>query len=397
MLTLGLIETLALAALAVAVGQGLRRWVPVLARYDLPAPVLGGLLVAIIVSLLRRDGQDLVRFDTTLQTPLMIAFFTTIGFGASLRLLRVGGVQVAWFLAISSVAALLQNVLGAGLAAAMGLPPLLGVLAGSVTLTGGPATGLAFAPLFEQAGVNGATVVAITAAMSGIVMGGLFGGPVAGRIIARQGLRPAAAGRVVPAADALSTGHPAPVDSAAVLLRTVILILLAMWIGGYLARGFAALGITLPAYIGAMLVAAVLRNIGDHQPLLHVPVQAMEDLGAVALSLFIAMALMTLKLWELASLALPLLVLLLAQAALLVLLCRVVFRLMGRDFDAAVMAGGFYGFMMGTTANAVANMQTLTDRYGPAPRAFLVVPLVGAFFIDFVNALLITGFLNVLG
>jgi len=392
-----MIETLALAALAVAVGQGLRRWVPVLARYDLPAPVLGGLLVAIIVSLLRRDGQDLVRFDSTLQAPLMIAFFTTIGFGASLRLLRVGGVQVAWFLAISSVAALLQNVLGAGLAAAMGLPPLLGVLAGSVTLTGGPATGLAFAPLFEQAGVSGATVVAITAAMSGIVMGGLFGGPVAGRIIARRGLRPGAGGRVTHATDAISTAQYSPADSAAVLLRTVILILLAMWIGGYLARGFAALGITLPAYIGAMLAAAVLRNLGDHQPLLHVPVQAMEDLGAVALSLFIAMALMTLRLWELVSLALPLAVLLLAQAALLVLLCQWVFRLMGRDFDAAVMAGGFYGFMMGTTANAVANMQALTDRYGPAPRAFLVVPLVGAFFIDFVNALLITAFLNLLG
>jgi ESS family glutamate:Na+ symporter len=240
-------------------------------------------------------------------------------------------------------------------------------------------------------------VVAITAAMAGIVMGGLFGGPVAGRIIARRGLRSDGGGRITHADDAISTDQYAPADSAAVLLRTVILILLAMWIGGYLAGGFTALGITLPAYIGAMLAAAVLRNIGDHQPLLHVPVQAMEDLGAVALSLFIAMALMTLRLWELVSLALPLLVLLLAQAALLVLLCRAVFRLMGGDFDAAVMAGGFYGFMMGTTANAVANMQTLTDRYGPAPRAFLVVPLVGAFFIDFVNALLITAFLNLLG
>lgn len=388
-----MIETLALAALAVATGQGLRRWVPVLARYDLPAPVLGGLLVAVIVSLLRRDGQDLLRFDTTLQAPLMIAFFTTIGFGASLRLLRVGGVQVVWFLAIATVAALAQNLLGAGLALAMGLPPLLGVLAGSVTLTGGPATGLAFAPLFEQAGVSGATVVAITAAMAGIVMGGLFGGPVAGRIIARRGLHSAGT-RAMSAAVPTSSEHRA--DTAAPLLRTVILILLAMWVGGYLARGFTALDLTLPAYIGAMLAAAVLRNIGDHQPLLHVPVQAMEDLGAVALSLFIAMALMTLKLWELAALALPLLALLVAQAALLVLLCQWVFRLMGRDFDAAVMAGGFYGFMMGTTANAVANMQTLTDRYGPAPRAFLVVPLVGAFFIDFVNALLITVFLNLL-
>ena len=227
-----MIETLALAALAVATGQGLRRWVPLLARYDLPAPVLGGLLVAVIVSLLRRDGQDLVHFDTTLQAPLMIAFFTTIGFGASLRLLRVGGVQVVWFLAIATVAALAQNLLGAGLALAMGLPPLLGVLAGSVTLTGGPATGLAFAPLFEQAGVSGATVVAITAAMAGIVMGGLFGGPVAGRIIARRGLHSAGT-RAMSAAAPTSPEHPT--DTAAPLLRAVILILLAMWVGGYLA------------------------------------------------------------------------------------------------------------------------------------------------------------------
>ena len=394
MLALGLTETLALAALAVGAGQGLRRAVPVLARYDLPAPVLGGLLVAVVVTLLRRDGQDVLRFDTTLQAPLMIAFFTTIGLGASLRLLRVGGVQVAWFLGIAMVAAVAQNLLGAGLAAAMGLPPLLGVLAGSVTLTGGPATGLAFAPLFEQEGVSGATVVAVSAAMAGIVMGGLFGGPVAGRIIARRGLHSTG---VRAAAAAVPAGPEYATESGAALLRAVILILLAMWVGGYVSRGFAALGVTLPAYIGAMLAAAVLRNIGDHQPLLHVPVQAVEDLGAVALSLFIAMALMTLKLWELADLALPLLGLLVAQALLLVVLCPLVFRLMGGDFDAAVMSGGFYGFMMGTTANAVANMQALTDRYGPAPRAFLVVPLVGAFFIDFANALLITVFLNVLG
>ncbi len=388
-------ETLALAALAIAIGQGLRRWVPVLAHYDLPAPVLGGLVIAIVVTVLRSNGADVVRFDTTLQSPLMIAFFTSIGFGASLRLLRIGGVQVAWFLAIATVVALLQNLLGASLAVAMGLPPLFGVLAGSVTLTGGPATGLAFAPLFEAAGVNGAGVLAVTAGMAGIVMGGLFGGPVAGRIIARRGLRPA----IEPAKPAqIRTEEPehAHVDTTTALMRAVILVLAAMWLGSYLARGISALGITLPAYIGAMLVAAVMRNLGDHQPLLRVPVQAMTDLGAVALSLFIAMALMTLKLWELASIAMPLLVLLVAQGIMLALLCHGVFRLMGRDFDAAVMAGGFYGFMMGTTANAVANMQTLTERYGPAPRAFLVVPLVGAFFIDFVNALVITGYLNFL-
>jgi ESS family glutamate:Na+ symporter len=394
MLELGLMQTLALAALAVAIGQGLRRWFPVLARYDLPEPVLGGLVVALAISLLRLDGQSLVQFDTTLQTPLMVAFFTTIGFGASVRLLRVGGVQVMLFLVLATSAVLAQNLLGAGLAMLMGLPPLFGVLAGSTTLAGGPATGLAFAPLFEQAGVNGATVVAVTAAMAGIVMGGLFGGPVAGRIISRRRLQPDAA---VPSAAPVATGPATREPATAQQMRTVVLVLLAMWAGSYVAQGFKALGITLPAYIGAMLVAAVMRNIGDRQPLLRVPAQSMENLGAVALSLFIAIALMTLQLWELVDLALPLLGLLVAQALMLVLLCRVAFRVMGGDFDAAVMAGGFYGFMMGTTANAVANMQTLTNRYGPAPRAFLVVPLVGAFFIDFVNAILITTFLNIFG
>jgi ESS family glutamate:Na+ symporter len=394
MLELGLMQTLALAALAVAIGQGLRRWFPVLARYDLPEPVLGGLVVALAISLLRLDGQSLVQFDTTLQTPLMVAFFTTIGFGASVRLLRVGGVQVMLFLVLATSAVLAQNLLGAGLAMLMGLPPLFGVLAGSTTLAGGPATGLAFAPLFEQAGVNGATVVAVTAAMAGIVMGGLFGGPVAGRIISRRRLQPDAA---VPSAAPVATGPATREPATAQQMRTVVLVLLAMWAGSYVAQGFKALGITLPAYIGAMLVAAVMRNIGDRQPLLRVPAQSMENLGAVALSLFIAMALMTLQLWELVDLALPLLGLLVAQALMLVLLCRVAFRVMGGDFDAAVMAGGFYGFMMGTTANAVANMQTLTNRCGPAPRAFLVVPLVGAFFIDFVNAILITTFLNIFG
>ncbi|HCZ48165.1 MAG TPA: sodium/glutamate symporter [Gammaproteobacteria bacterium] len=395
MLELGMMQTLALAALAVAIGQGLRRWFPVLARYDLPEPVLGGLVVALLISVLRLDGQSVVQFDTSLQTPLMVAFFTTIGFGASVRLLRIGGVQVALFLVLATSAALAQNLLGAGLAALMGLPPLFGVLAGSTTLTGGPATGLAFAPLFEQAGVNGATVVAITAAMAGIVMGGLFGGPVGGRIISRRHLRPDAAAHAP--APATAAGPATPENATAQQMRTVVLVLMAMWAGGYVAQGFKALGITLPAYIGAMLVAAVMRNIGDRQPLLRVPTQSMANLGAVVLSLFIAMALMTLQLWELVDLALPLLGLLVAQALMLVLLCRVAFRVMGGDFDAAVMAGGFYGFMMGTTANAVANMQTLTNRYGPAPRAFLVVPLVGAFFIDFVNAILITTFLNVFG
>jgi ESS family glutamate:Na+ symporter len=361
--------------------------------------------VAILATALRARGQTLLELDTKLQAPLMIAFFTSVGFGASLALLRVGGPAVALFLALSTVAAIAQNVVGAGVAALLGQPPLMGVLAGSVTLTGGPATGLAFAPLFEKAGVPGAATLAVAAAMVGIVSGGLIGGPIGTRLIERLGRRPLAerAGHPTVAENVVEEqlGEPAPrtpagedVESYA-LLKALVLILVAMWAGGWLSRLFASWGLTLPAYIGAMLVAAVIRNFDDLTGWLRLSQKTIDDLGTVALSLFLVMALMTLKLWELAGLALPLTVILLVQVALVAAMCvRLVPRIMGRDYDAAVMSSGFAGFMLGTTANAMANMGALVERYGPAPRAYLVVPMVGAFFVDFTNAVLITVCLN---
>ena len=380
---------------------------PLLSRYNIPAPVIGGLLVALAITGLRAAGQQPVAFDTTLQTPLMIAFFTSIGFGASVPLLRSGGPAVAVFLALATVVAVLQNVAGALVAAGLGVPPLLGVLAGSVTLTGGPATGLAFAPLFEQAGVEGAATLAVAAAMVGIVSGGIIGGPIGTFLIERHRLRPAggAAGPVPATADpALAFEAPDPplAPAAAVedpgaraLLKGVVSLLAAMAVGSWISAGFTALGITLPAYIGAMLAAAALRNLDDATGWVRLPHRLLDDLGNAALALFIAMALMTLRLWEIANLALPLAAILAVQVALIGLLCFwPTFRLMGRDYDAAVMSSGFCGFMLGTTANAMANMGVLTEKYGPAPRAYLVVPMVGAFFIDFTNALIITAFLN---
>jgi ESS family glutamate:Na+ symporter len=180
-----------------------------------------------------------------------------------------------------------------------------------------------------------------------------------------------------------------------VLLKSVVLILVAMWLGSYLSAWFTSLGIRLPAYIGAMLVAAVIRNLDDFTGKIGVSQRTVDDLGNVALALFIVMALMTLRLWEIANLALPLLVILAAQVLLIALVCVwPMFGLMGRDYDSAVMSSGFVGFMLGTTANAMANMRSLVEKYGPAPKAFLVVPMVGAFFIDFTNALIITAFLN---
>ena len=416
MLKLDLVQTVAFAGLVLFAGYGVRRAVRPLARNNVPAPVIGGLLAAVVVLLARRGDTSLVQFDTTLQAPLMIAFFTTIGLGASVSLLRRGGPQVILVLGLATLFAVVQNALGMLLASPLGVHPLIGVLAGSVTLTGGPATGLAFAPEFTAVGVPAAATVAVASAMFGIITAGLVGGPVATWIIERNGLAPAPAppspapsGDVQPrvSADAAVADAPqvdaevaageAPVSKESegyVLLKTVVLILAAMWLGSLLSQQMAAVGIKLPAYIGAMLVAAALRNIDEATGWIGISERSLSAVGGVALALFITMALMTLKLWELVGLAVPLLVILVAQVVMMVGICLVFFRVMGRDYEAAVMTGGFCGFMLGTTANAVANMEALVERYGPAPRAFLVVPMVGAFFIDFTNALIITTFVN---
>jgi ESS family glutamate:Na+ symporter len=409
LLVLDLVQTLAFAGVVLFVGYGIKRLVPPLARYNIPAPVVGGLLVSMTVLFARGQGLALVKFDTTLQQPLMIAFFTTIGFGASLSLLRVGGPLVLLFFLFSTVIAVAQNVLGLVTASLLGQHPLMGVLAGSVTLTGGPATGLAFAPLFEPF-VPGAEPVAIAAAMVGIVGGGLLGGPLGTFLIDRYRLAVRHQGTAqsanLVAAHVVEAQLPGPVAKAPSgedveaygLLKTLVIILVAMWIGSWLSRGFTAMGITLPAYIGAMLVASVIRNVDDVTGVFGLSQKLIDDLGSVALSLFLVLALMTLELWRLAGLAVPLAVILVAQLALVaVVAVLAVYRLMGRDYEAAVMSGGFVGFMLGTTANAMANMEALVQKFRPAPKAFLVVPMVGAFFIDFTNALIITGFLNWFG
>jgi ESS family glutamate:Na+ symporter len=406
-----LIQTLAFAGAVLFLGYGIKKFVRPLARYNIPAPVIGGLLVAVALWIARDQGTTLFTFETTLQTPLMIAFFTSVGYAASLSLLRVGGPQVLLLFALATIFAILQNVIGIVIAVPFGLDPLFGVLAGSVTLTGGPATGLAFAPEFEAAGVTGAATIAVATAMGGIVIGGLAGGPLGTRLIERGRLRapdvrvrpsPHSATdvieeRVPQAVEPRPTEVPGGEDEGSyVLLKAVVSLLVAMWAGGYVSQWMSGLGITLPAYIGAMLVAAIIRNIDDFTGFIKLPERAIDDVGNVALSLFLVMALMTLKLWELAGLALPILVILLAQVTVVALFSLwPLFKLMGRDYQAAVISGGFVGFMLGTTANAMANMRSLVERYGPAPRAFLVVPMVGAFFIDFTNAIVITIFLNV--
>jgi ESS family glutamate:Na+ symporter len=396
-LKLDLLQTLTLAALVYFAGIQLRKRVVWLDALNIPAAVLGGLLFTLLVLLLHDRVLNL-QLDTALQPTLSVAFFTSIGMGASLALLRAGGLQVLVFLIFAAFFCLVQNFTGMAIATAFHENPLLGVMAGSVTLVGGPATGLAFAPIFEQAGLRGAGPLALTSATVGIVFGGLVGGPAGTWLIRRYGLKPKARSVAELKAE-LDTAPETLIvevdreDSG--LIRNLVVLALAMGLGSIVSGYIQSLGITLPAYIGAMLVASVLRNLDDATGWLRIDQRAMEFVGNLALNIFLVVALMNLRLWELAGLALPLSVILAAQViVVLAFAVTASFRLMGRDYDSAVMASGFVGFVLGTTANAVANMRALVARFGPAPRAFLVVPLVGAFFIDFANALIITAFVN---
>ena len=403
-IALDLVQTVAFAGVILFLGYGLRRLIPILGRVNIPAPVCGGLPVAGILAVLYFSNIQPLKFDTALQVPLQNTFFASIGFAASLSLLRKGGPLVFAFFLIALVVAALQNVLGVVVASALGQHPLMGVLAGSVTLTGGPATGLAFAPLFEEVGVPGAATLAVAAAMVGIVAGGVMGGPIGTYLVERKVRGPLPGRAAQDTLENLAEAQvPTPVASSPegedvesyVLLKHLVVMIVAVGAGVWVSRWLTSLGMTLPAYIGAMLVAAVLRNLDDVTGMFRLSQRTIDDIGNISLSLFLVMALMTLRLWELAGLVIPLLVILAAQVALIAAICIwVVPRLMGRDYDAAVMSGGFCGFMLGTSANAMANMGALVERYGPAPKAYLVVPLVGAFFIDFANAILITSFLN---
>jgi len=303
-LKLDLVQTVAFAGLVLFAGYGIRRVVRPLARNNVPAPVIGGLLAAVVILLARRAGGGLVQFDTTLQAPLMIAFFTTIGLGASVSLLRRGGPQVVLFLGVATVIAVAQNALGMLLAGPLGVHPLIGVLAGSVTLAGGPATGLAFAPDFEAVGVPSAATVAVASAMVGIITAGLVGGPVATWLIERNRLARLRAGAprdeasrgaptaAVPVADAraedpeLPARAPEAKDAEAyLLLKTVVVILAAMWVGSWLSQGMAAVGIKLPAYIGAMLVAAAVRNLDEPTGWIGLSQRSIDAVGETIVAL----------------------------------------------------------------------------------------------------------------
>jgi ESS family glutamate:Na+ symporter len=394
MVRLDTLETLMAASLVLLLGRQIIARIPILRTYTIPEPVVGGLLVALLVFALRSTLHIDVRFDTTLQAPLMLAFFATIGLNADLASLKAGGRSLIVFLGAVVGLLVMQNVLGIGLAWALGQERILGLLGASVTLSGGHGTGAAWAKVFaEHHGLQAATEIAIACATFGLILGGLIGGPVARFLITHYGLVPNPKPDV---ADTTGFEQPKAVRpiTADAVIETVALIAVCLAVGSALALSLTGTAFELPAFVCVLFVGVVLRNGLAVTGWYQVSELAVSLLGNVSLGLFLAIALMSLRLGDLASLALPLLAILVVQAiAMAGYAIFVTFRVMGRNYDAAVLAAGHCGFGLGATPTAIANMQAITERFGPSHLAFLVVPMVGAFFIDVANAIVIKLFL----
>ncbi|MBG4658758.1 sodium/glutamate symporter [Pseudomonas aeruginosa] len=398
-LHLDALSTTALALLLLALGSQLKKRSRWLTRLCVPSPVIAGFGFAFLVWLLRDRGWLDIGLDTSMQTPLMVAFFTTVGLGGSLGLLRKGGKTLLVYLSACWALAILQNLIGVGSAGLLGLDPLLGIMAGAVSLEGGFGAAAAFGPVAEGLGAQGATTVALASATFGMVAGGLLGSPVARWLIDRT-RRPGQAesdNRLEALGQQERRQHAAATLDGNLLLRLLTCVLLVMVLGFWLGDALQErLGLVLPSYVGAMFIAIVLRNLDDRLGWLRIPDHAVGTLGDVCLGIFLTMAMMSLKFWELENLGLPLLGVLFIQVAVLLLLTIfALFRLLGRNYDAAVLCAGFLGHGLGATPNAVANMGAVCEHYRVfSHKAFIIVPLCGAVLIDLVAIPAITWFIN---
>ncbi len=394
MIQLDFYGTLLAASLVLLMGRSLVNRISFLRTYNIPKPVAGGLLVALLQLVIYLTTGQSIQFDPSLQTPLMLAFFATIGLNADFASLRQGGRAVALFLLVVTGLLLMQNTLGITLASLLGLDPRMGLLAGSITLSGGHGTGAAWSATFaEKYGLHSAAELAIACATFGLILGGLIGGPVARKLVKRV---------TVPGEEQNGQGSPLGFElpererpiTAFSLIETLALISVSLMAGTQLAALLKGSVFELPTFVCVLFVGVLLRNLLGFLRWHEVGEREVSLLGNVSLSLFLAIALMSLKLWQLASLALPMVVLLAAQTLAMALYAYfVTFRVMGRNYDAAVLAAGHCGFGLGATPTAIANMQAITQRFGPSHLSFLVVPMVGAFFIDILNAVIIKLFL----
>lgn len=387
-ISLDLIQTIGLAVLVLYLGKYTKEQVPFFKKYFIPAPVIGGLIYSIAILIGRQTELFSISLNHGLDEFLMVLFFTCTGFMASIHVIKRSGKQ-GLILAVAAVAVLfLQNLLGMGVSSLMGIHPLLGVSMGSVSMSGGIGSAAAFGPSFEALGANSATVIGIAAATFGLVMGSLIGGPVAKRLIERKRLEPSSTGTSISFAEQ----EPAPNTSSA--LSSVSTILITMGLGSVLVLLLNKTGITFPYYVGGVFAAALVRNLldmTDHK----INMKHIDLVGNIALALFLTLTVMSLKIWELFALALPMLAVLACQTALMILFAYfVTFRLMGKDYEAAVMSAGHCGVGLGQTPNAIANMSTVIDKYGPAPTAWVMLPVITVIIINICNPFVITLFMN---
>ena len=394
-LNLDMYQTVAVAVLALFIGVMLKEKIKFLTTFCIPAPVVGGMIFAIIFCILYALGILEINFDETLRNVCMVMFFTSVGFQANMKVLKSGGKGTFIFLILVFLLIILQNTLAVGLSKAIGINPLIGMCTGSIPMIGGHGTAGAFGPLLEDMNVDGATTLATAAATFGLVTGSLMGGPLANSLIKKKNLTDTAVYEDDSMLVEEEIKHRREVSMYA---PAVYQLTLAMGIGTVISFVLSKSGMTFPVYIGSMIVAAIMRNISEYTDKFRIHMGEINDLGSICLSLFLGVAMITLKLWQLAALALPLFILLAGQTVLMFVFARfVVFKFMGSDYDAAVLAAGTCGFGMGATPNAMANMQAVTEKYLPSVKAFLLVPIVGSMFADFLNSLTITFFINFLG
>ena len=391
---LDMYQTLAVAVLVLLLGNYLKKKIYFLQKFCIPAPVIGGLIFAIMTCICYVTGIAEFSFDDTLREVCMVFFFTSVGFQANLKVLKSGGKSLIVFLGLVITLIILQNLTAVGLAKLLNLNPLIGMCTGSIPMVGGHGTAGAFGPVLEDLNIKGATTICTAAATFGLIFGSLIGGPLGKRLIEKHNLLDTVANDDDSLLVEDEKKHERHTNMYA---DAVFQLILAIGVGTIFTMLLTKTGLTFPIYIGAMLAAALMRNICEYTGIATIHMGEINDLGGISLSLFLGMAMITLRLWELASLALPLVILLAAQVLLIIIFTYVIeFNIMGRDYDAAILVSGTCGFGTGATPKAMANMQAVCDQYVPSIKAYLLIPLVGSLFADFLNSLVITFFINLM-
>ena len=385
-------QTMGIAVVVLLFGSWLKKKVRFLEKFCVPAPVVGGLFYALIMYVLHTYKVVEFTYDDTIKNICMVIFFTSVGFQANIKVLKKGGVALIVFLAIVVGMIFAQNGLSVLIAKGMGMEAKLGLCTGSIPMVGGHGTSGAFGPILEDFGIRGATTICTASATFGLVVGSLMGGPLAERLIKKKNLL-----KTIEEEDAsiLMEEEKKHKRRIANYAGATYQLAIAIGLGTLISWLLSKTGMTFPIYIGAMIIAALMRNIGELTGKIPVHMGEINDLGGICLSIFLGIAMITLKLWQLAELALPMFILLLAQTVLMFIVARfIVFNLMGRNYDAAVLAAGTCGFGMGATPNAMANMQVISEKYSPSVKAYILVPIVGSMFADFLNSLIVTFFIN---